>query len=159
MTGYCVPESALKVFQDGILNNEIQHVPSEIKKIAPGLVTFEGSDHPSVPIIWRFSEAISAIKAYEGSMVSYLAHKKFDIEPPKFKINTDHANLFYMSPIIWEMDPDNERIRFNEPKKLNKYMKDCQMHVVEGSEVYRNMATNIYRTKDNKYYHLHGRMR
>ena len=156
VNGYSVPENARKVFEEGILKNPLQNVPSKLKEISPALVTFEGSAHPSVPIVWRFSEAISAIKAFEGSMVSYLAHKRFQISPPRFKVNTDHANLFYMSPMIWVLDPHNERITFYNPNKLDKYMKDTQLHIVPGSEVYRNMATNIYRTKDNRFYHLHG---
>ena len=71
-SAYSVPKEAQKVFEKEILNNPlIPSLPSEIKE-AGKLVHFTGNDLPSIPINWRFAESVSAMKAFEASMLNVL---------------------------------------------------------------------------------------
>jgi hypothetical protein len=43
-------------------------------------------------------------------------------------------------------------------QRFAKYFRDCDIHSKGHTGMYRTMATNIYKTKDDRYFHLHGSM-
>ena len=43
-------------------------------------------------------------------------------------------------------------------EQFDKYVRDADIHSKGSSGMYRTMATNIYKTKDDRYFHLHGSM-
>ncbi|KAH7086143.1 CoA-transferase family III domain-containing protein [Paraphoma chrysanthemicola] len=162
--GYSIPEETRNVFQNGILDNPLiaQTLPSEIEEGAR-TVRFEGTDRPSLPINWRFAESISALKGLEASMVNVLLKKKYGVEPQEAVIDTDHAQLFFMSVLFNVIDPEGEAIGFASHgtaqgrASYNKLFKNCDLHG-QTSSPYRAAATNIYRCKDGRFFHLHGSM-
>lgn len=64
-----------------------------------------------------------------------------------------------MSVLINTIDPGGEAITFAPEKRAayDKYFKDTDVHKMASSP-YRANATNIYRCKDGRYFHLHGSM-
>jgi hypothetical protein len=76
---------------------------------------------------------------------------------------SDHAQLFFMSTLIWTLDPGGERLTLESaahPKQraaFERYFPNRDKHDMTSTQ-YRAAATNIYRTKDNRYFHLHGSM-
>jgi hypothetical protein len=63
-----------------------------------------------------------------------------------------------MSVLLNTIDPEGEKIDFASPASvMEKYIKNCDLHAASGS-LYRGAATNIYRCKDGRYFHLHGSM-
>jgi hypothetical protein len=67
-----------------------------------------------------------------------------------------------MSILLNTIDPEGEAIgSFSADPKAKrayeKYFKNCDLHN-GASTVYRTSATNIYRCKDGRYFHLHGSM-
>lgn len=87
-TNYSVQLEARSLFEDGILRNPLQKgLPSELEALAKH-VHFEGSSLPSVPINWRFAESISALKAFEATMLNLLVSRKYNVEPSDVTINT-----------------------------------------------------------------------
>jgi hypothetical protein len=62
-----------------------------------------------------------------------------------------------MSVLLNTIDPDGEAVGY--PKRLGyeKYFKDTDLHK-HTSSFHRASATNIYRCKDGRYFHLHGSM-
>jgi hypothetical protein len=78
-------------------------------------------------------------------------------------VNSDHAQLFFMSVLLNTLDPVGENIDFAammSPKgkaAYEKYFKDCGLHALGNSNL-STPATNIYRCKDGRYFHLHGSM-
>ncbi|KAJ4366163.1 hypothetical protein N0V83_007798 [Neocucurbitaria cava] len=163
-TAYSIPQSTQRIFEDGILNNPLiaSTLPKEIKECAKS-IRFEGSDKPSIPINWRFAESISSLKGLEAAMVNVLLKRKYGLQPQEVVINTDHAQLFFMSILLNKIDPEGEDIGFASGSTskgkaaYEKYFKDCDLHN-GSSSVYRTSATNIYRCKDGRYFHLHGSM-
>ncbi|KAF2127879.1 CoA-transferase family III [Dothidotthia symphoricarpi CBS 119687] len=157
---YSIPHEAQKVFQNGILENPLiaPTLPHDISECAQK-VRFEGSSMPSLPINWRFAESISALKGLEAAMVDVLLKRKYGVEPQEAVINTDHAQLFFMSVLLNTIDPGGEAIDFAAAGKpsYQKYFKDCDLHK-SGSSLHGFAATNIYRCKDGRYFHLHGSM-
>lgn len=93
---YSVQSETQDVFEKEILNNPlIPSLPPEIRD-AGRLVHFTGNSSPSIPINWRFAESVSALKAFEASMLNVLRAKKYGAEFSEVNINTDHASLFIM---------------------------------------------------------------
>ncbi|KAF2150294.1 CoA-transferase family III [Myriangium duriaei CBS 260.36] len=164
LTQYSVPDQTRKVLEDGILGNAsiVQHLPLEANKYAK-IIRFDGSDLPSLPINWRFAESISSLKALEAIMLSALLKRKYDIVPKEIVINTDHAQLFIMSALLWTLDPLGENVTpmstlTPEGKsKFSSYFPDCDLHH-STSSIYKYAVTNIYKTKDGRFFHLHGSM-
>ncbi|PSR99243.1 CoA-transferase family III domain-containing protein [Coniella lustricola] len=164
LADYSVPAEAKRVFENGILHNPLvqRYLPAEAAEAAKH-ITFEGSDKPSLPINWRFAESISALKAYEATVLNVLLQRKYGVDPVQIKINTDHAQLFIMSTLVWQMNPDKECFTlasYSDPKvkkAFEKYFPDCDKHNVYNQH-YRDSATNIYRTKNGSFFHLHGSM-
>ncbi|TKA68496.1 hypothetical protein B0A55_08796 [Friedmanniomyces simplex] len=158
-TTYSVPHEAQKILQTEILNNPlVPSLPSEIKD-AGHLVHFSGNDLPSIPINWRFAESVSALKAFEASMLNVLRSRKYQVPMSEVSINTDHASLFVMSPFMTKVVTED-----GKEAKVNVFdagtMKDfgfpsTDLHNCAG--LHRTLATNIYRTSDGRYYHCHGR--
>jgi hypothetical protein len=86
---YSIPQETQKVFQDGILKNQLiaSTLPKEIDECAK-TVRFEGTNKPTIPINWRFAESISALKGLEAAMVNVLLERKYGLEPQEAVINT-----------------------------------------------------------------------
>jgi hypothetical protein len=94
---YSVPREAQNLFEEEILKNPlIPSLPSEISDAAK-LVHITGNASPSIPINWRFAESVSALKAFEASMLNVLRAKKYGAKFSEVNIDTDHASLFIMT--------------------------------------------------------------
>ncbi|EGP91043.1 uncharacterized protein MYCGRDRAFT_65466 [Zymoseptoria tritici IPO323] len=161
--GYSVPNEAQRIFEDGILNNPlVPALPQEIKD-AGKLVSFSGNDQPTIPINWRFAESAAALTAFQASMLNVLRIRKFkdQCQLSKVEINTDHASLFFMSPFLTKVVEDGEPKTFpmSDTKTIeSKYgIKNTDLHKANAS-IQRVLATNIYKTKDGRFYHTHGSM-
>jgi hypothetical protein len=154
---YSVPQQAQQLFEEGILKNPLisKSLPPESLKYGEK-VKFVGSNAPSIPINWRFAESISSIKGLEATMLNVLLAKKYGVEPQDVVINTDHAQLFIMSTLVWTIDPDEENIKMGDPA-YTKYFPSWDLHR-QAATFHRDSCTNIYKTKDNRFFHLHGSM-
>ncbi|EME46193.1 hypothetical protein DOTSEDRAFT_70246, partial [Dothistroma septosporum NZE10] len=156
---YSIPKEARHIFVNEILYNAlVPTLPQDIKD-AGKLVRFTGSDVPSIPINWRFAESVSALKAFEASMLNVLRKRKYGSELSWVTIDTDHASLFFMSPFLAKVVEDGELKEIaRNPEKLEKYgFQNADLHRASASP-HRQLATNIYETKDGRFYHVHGSM-
>lgn len=157
---YSIPEECKILLENGILGSRLQHsLPAECKDLAK-YVRFEGSAAPSIAINWRMAESVASLKGLEAVMINALLGRKYNEKPQEITINTDHAQLFFMSALVLEVNPD-----FGAPisptpvreltAKYAKYFPNCDIHQM-ASSLYRRAATNIYKTKDDRYFHIHG---
>jgi hypothetical protein len=158
---YSVPEASNQVLINGILNSPKVKAPEYVKALA-SKAHFKGSDSPSIPINWRFAESISALKAYEGLSVAALISQKYKIEAPEVTINTDHAQLCVLSPMIasYQRSTDKQPVPFGHPDFQTitaQHFKNMDMYEAINFP-WNALATNIYKTKDERYYHIHGSM-
>lgn len=160
LQNYSVPKEAQKLFEAGILNNPpLPTLPWEIKA-AGKHVTFTGNDKPSIPINWRFAESAAALKAFEASMLNVLRIRKYKCKVSEVEINTDHASLFAMSPFLIKVLKDGKEqdchvFRAGDMEKVGFPSTDLHR---AGATPQRALATNIYKTKDGRFYHIHGSM-
>lgn len=160
VASYSVPLEARTLFNEGIVHNPLiaQHLPTEAIAFAES-INFVGSDRPSIPINWRFAESAASLKALEASMIAALLKRKYDTSISSVTINTDHAQLFFMSTLLNSVNPRSPSIADNIGmlSDRGKYIKNYDFHSMDSS-LYRKSVTNIYKTKDGRYFHLHGSM-
>lgn len=159
LSSYSVPSESQRLLTSALLKNPkiTKDIPQEAQAFA-SRVTFTGSRLPAIPINWRFAESAASLKAFEACMVAALVKRKYDVDLAGAEINTDHAQLFFMSTIVWQIHPDTGGvISFSNMDKLDELIPNYDFHKMSAS-LYRNCATNIYRTKDGRFFHLHGSM-
>jgi crotonobetainyl-CoA:carnitine CoA-transferase CaiB-like acyl-CoA transferase len=160
-TTYSVPSEARKIYQGGILKNPLiaKDLPREIHEFSNS-VHFEGSDLPSIPINWRFAESAASLKALEASLIAALLERKYNRKVASVTINTDHAQLFFASCLLWTIHPEaneSSQISAYNSEGVYKYIKNYDFHKMNSS-LHRINSTNIYKTKDGRFFHLHGSM-
>ncbi|KAI1279480.1 CoA-transferase family III domain-containing protein [Xylaria sp. FL0933] len=140
---YSVPVQAEALFWKGILENPLMgHLPQELRSLGR-LVDFDGNSRPLIMFNWRWAESIAALKALEATMLNHLLTRKYGIDPVRITINTDHSSCFIMSTAL---------ARVVEEKPAEFYM-----NVQRPPEsLHRMLATGLYKTCDNRFYHIHG---
>ncbi|TVY21169.1 hypothetical protein LARI1_G001481 [Lachnellula arida] len=159
--GYSVPDEAAKVFKNGILKNPLiaSNLPQDFETYAKS-ISFHGSASPMIPINWRFAESISALKGLEALFVNALLVKKYNIEPQEIAIDTRGADRRVGQ--INNADGSTLTTASFQDKAgkelFDTYIHDADIYSKGSTGLYRTMATNIYKTKDNRYFHLHGSM-
>ena len=148
-----------KLLQTGILNNPLI-APSLPKNAATfaSQITFTGHTQPAIPIPWRFAESVATLKALESIMISGLLEAKYNVPSQKVEINIDHAHLYVMSAMLTTVVIDGVPAKpFATDPAVAKFFPSGDIHRAGGSP-HRTCATNIYRTKDDRFFHLHGSM-
>jgi hypothetical protein len=160
LSTYSIPAESKKLLIEGLLENPkiAKDIPAEAKDFAKR-IRFKGTDLPSIPINWRFAESAASLKAFEACIVAALVKRKYDVEVTGAEIDTDHAQLFFMSTLLWQIHPDTDRVITTSKNlaALFDMIPNYDFHRM-GSSLYRHCVTNIYRTKDGRYFHLHGSM-
>lgn len=155
---YSVPAEARKVLEEGIFQNpRLKNVLPKGASDFADKITFTGNDAPSIPINWRFAESAASLKALEACVIAELVKRKYGKEISGATIDTDHASLFFMSTLLWQFAGSEPVSIFETAKKLNSLIPNYDFHRSQAS-MHRAAATNIYRTKDGKYFHVHGSM-
>lgn len=123
-------------------------------------ITFEGSANPSIPINWRLAESVATLKGLEAVLINIFIGRKYNEGPKDVHINTDHAQLFFMSSLMLEIDPALDAPVSPTPirdltEKYAKYFPNGDLHNM-ASSLYRRAAYNIYKTQDDRWFHIHG---
>lgn len=157
---YSIPNEAREVFLNGIINNAKQKdLPHEIQRCAEH-VKFEGSKLPSIAINWKFAESMAALKAFEAAMINVLLGRKYGQSPLEAVINTDHSQLLFISSLVLTINPPTHfEVNPTPIRDLSERYKDLftlQDPFNFASSFHRRASTNIYRTSDDRFIHLHG---
>lgn len=154
--GYSVIDEAYKLLHTAILD----HTQTS-KLLPPGIegylkrITFTGSTSPSIPVNWRFQESVSVLKALEGAMINALLHKKYGVEAEEIEINADHAQLFVISCLLTEIHAADGANVETEGFATTSVFPSCDIYR-NSATPYRTCAGNLYKTKDDRYFHLHS---
>ncbi|EGW35388.1 uncharacterized protein SPAPADRAFT_146575 [Spathaspora passalidarum NRRL Y-27907] len=126
-------------------------IPSELKQYAQSIEFHNDRAELSVPCPLKQTEMISALKALEATVALGLAHSRFTEVDNACKIDLQHALLFLMSTYCASVDGYFK----GDKKEVLKYLKPTDLNQAQ-SDPYRRMSANLYRTKDGRYYHIHG---
>lgn len=158
---YSIPQEARIILEHGILNNPkiARYLPREVADFA-SKVSIVGNAAPSIPVSWRFAESATALKAFEACLIATLVKRKYRVDIAGVEVNSDHASLFMMSTLVFTVNAGTEEafnVGYDGPQlaKLDRLIPNYDFHRHAASP-HRINASNIYRTKDGKFFHLHG---
>lgn len=160
VASYSVPQESKELLIKGILRHKRhQDLPQDLLDLVD-LVHFEGSSLPSVPINWRLAESISALKGFLAVLINALLIRRYNAAPLEVRINTDHAQLSYMSSMVLEIEPEftgpiNPTPIRGLTEKYSEYFPNGDIHQM-ASSFYRRASYNIYKCRDQRFFHLHG---
>jgi len=74
----------------------------------------------------------------------------------KYSRSSDHASLFFMSPMLAQFIKDGKPVSIDFISKDILDIIPSQDKHRAGASLHRKLATNIYKTKDERFYHVHG---
>ncbi|KAJ3930706.1 MAG: CoA-transferase family III domain-containing protein [Lentinula lateritia] len=140
MALYSTIEASKKV----LLSTFDQDLPvlPEIRELVDSVEFSTDSAEPLIPIVLKAHESFAALKGLEGIIAVALCKKRFGEDTKvKASVNCNHAALFPAMSFLSTVDG------------IPKIDTDLN-HVY--NNIYRRMLTNIYRTKDGGFYHLHA---
>lgn len=165
MSNYNFQKACEELFHSSVIENQKIKLSNEFKQLA-NKVKFEGNQEISIPINWRLGESISVLKAFEGLSILDLVQKKYKTNVEGITINTDLAQGFLMSfsrneLILLNGDDqttkENKKLLFGTPGYMEIHDKLVKnKDYFEHAITYNSTCTNIYKTKDEKFYHVHG---
>ena len=69
---------------------------------------------------------------------------------------SDHAQLFIMPVMLPVIDPLDVKIRRTDRERWYRFYPDGDKHHVLDGGNFVSASTNIYKTKDGRFFHLHG---
>ncbi|KAI9932539.1 hypothetical protein ASPWEDRAFT_100847 [Aspergillus wentii DTO 134E9] len=154
---YSVQTEAAALLRKGILENPslASNIPADASLAD---VEFTGNPNPNIPINWRFAESISALLGLEATWINALLKAKYNKDPVKVTIDTDHATLFIMAPLLVDTvdkngNPDSPHL--SPWERMMAAFPNPGRDLGQGS-LHRKAITNIYKTKDRRCYHVHG---
>ncbi|KAJ3729901.1 CAIB/BAIF family enzyme [Lentinula raphanica] len=149
MASYSTVETSKQVLLTAF-EHELPVLPEVRANIGCVELTTDSSE-PLIPIVLKAHESFAALKALEGIIAVTLAKKRFGEDKDiKAIVNCNHAALFPAMSFLSTVDG----LPKWDPGMKHK-IKDTDFNQVY-SNVYRRMLTNIYRTKDGHFYHLHA---
>lgn len=100
---------------------------------------------------YKFTEAISAVKGIEAIFVSAIAKHRYGKDTGSLTIDTDHATLFILSAFITTINGQGAM----GVVRNSKAVRDADIYD-SFKNTFRQQCTNVYKTKDGRYFHLHG---
>ncbi|KAJ6012055.1 hypothetical protein N7522_002410 [Penicillium canescens] len=158
---YSVPSESEILLRKGILENSVlsSNLPANADLLA-SFVKFSGNAKPNLPINWRFAESISCLKGLEAIWLNALLGAKYKQSPVNIEIDTDHASLFIMSTLLVDVvDEKGKPLEANLSviERLMSIFPNPGVDLGQGS-LHRAALTSIYKTKDSRFYHVHGSM-
>ncbi|KAG8412238.1 hypothetical protein J3458_014427 [Metarhizium acridum] len=132
MENYSVQRESQRILEEQLLKNE--------------------DPKPFIPTPCKITESVSALAALVAAAGSAVGADRYGIGYQNAKVDTDLATLFIESIILPTMN--------GKPAMEN----DCVLAELKKGDLYEmtkpihQQATNVYQTKDGKWYHLHGSM-
>ncbi|VVT58927.1 uncharacterized protein SAPINGB_P006454 [Magnusiomyces paraingens] len=148
---------SVKTIFDTLINDQSLPIPDAARDLARTNVTFEVPERGEgavdsdvvLPCPLKQCETVAALKAVEGSIGNAIAVLRYNT-PQKVSIDLQHAVLFLFMAYLATVDGKGKL----DPE-VKKFLKDTDLLQAQ-SNLYRRMSANLYKTKDNKYFHIHG---
>ncbi|EJT73691.1 CAIB/BAIF family enzyme [Gaeumannomyces tritici R3-111a-1] len=154
---YSIRKEADRIFRDVLLRDARLQLPAKVLELA-GRTSFNAPDTvdtPFLPVPLRFAEVSAALWALAGTLGSAVARDRFGAEAAggaqDVTVNTDLAALFLASAVLARVN--------------GKPLSDPAVAAVWGrydlgrmADPWRRFCTNVYPTRDGRWFHLHGSM-
>ncbi|KAL4961125.1 CoA-transferase family III domain-containing protein [Aspergillus stella-maris] len=148
---YSIQTEASRALHEHLLNDSSLNIPDSFKEAAKK-VEFVGDKDPFVPTPLKISESSAALNAYVATIANVISKERYGGEYRDVTVDTDVASLFLMSILL---------PRINGSPALENKTIQAAIHkgdIYEQGKPIRRQCTNVYKTKDGRWFHLHGSM-
>ncbi|KAF9774217.1 hypothetical protein IL306_007818 [Fusarium sp. DS 682] len=152
MSNYSIFTEASRVLKQVLLQDPKLKLPDSFVKAAEKVKFVGEDDQPFVLTPFKITESSAALNALVATAANAVAAERYGIDYQNVEINTDLATLFLESVLL-------PTIGGKPFVKIEKMLKElAKMDIHQMAKPIRRYATNVYRTKDGRWYHLHGSM-
>ena len=152
MTSYNINDEASRIFREVLVADPALDLHPSIKEAAQK-VQFNGGDgRPFVPTPFKMTESSAALTGLASAAASAVAADRYGIDYQDIEVNSDVATLFLESVAM----PTIDGTPFTANPQMKKELAAMDLH--DQASPIRRYATNIYKTKDGRWYMLHGSM-
>lgn len=152
MPNYSIVTEATRVLKEVLLQDPRLQLPDSFVKAAERVKFVGEDDQPFVLTPLKITESSAALNALVATAANVVAAERYGINYQDVEINTDLATLFLESVLL----PTISGKLFIQNEKMLAELAKMDIHRM--SKTVRRYATNVYRTKDGRCYHLHGSM-
>ncbi|KAJ5109645.1 hypothetical protein N7532_002290 [Penicillium argentinense] len=142
------PTQPTKILQTNLASNPTLSLPETIKTRLPSVHFTPEDSTPSIPTPAKLSES-SALWGLLGTFSAVIAEGRYSIPEQNVIVDVHSATLFPMSALLAKIE--GKGVWDAEVKGRMLYLDLGGIR-----EPYRSLASNIYKTKDNRFFHLHG---
>lgn len=152
---YSIQDESYRLLSSALLDHPLysRNLPRRAKEFA-SRIRFTGSQLPCIPVNWRFAESVATLKALEGMFTNTPLVGKYNVEPEAIEITNDHAQLFNIFCLLTSVSADGAASVESTGFDAKTSFPSCDLHGASASP-YCICASNIYRTKDDRFSHLH----
>ncbi|KAK7204888.1 CoA-transferase family III domain-containing protein [Myxozyma melibiosi] len=106
---------------------------------------------PILPCSFKECETVAALKGLEGSVAAALSELRFGPQTDEHvEIDLQHATMFLFMAYLASVDGHTKL----DPE-VKKKLVDTDFLAAQ-SDPYRRMSANLYKTKDGRFFHIHG---
>ncbi|RGP62973.1 hypothetical protein FSPOR_8957 [Fusarium sporotrichioides] len=152
MSNYAISTEASRILKEVLLRDPKLQLPDSFIKAAERVKFVGEDDQPFVLTPLKITESSAALNALVATAANVVVAERYDIDYQDVEINTDLATLFLESVLL----PTIGDKHFLQNEKMLAEITKMDVHQM--AKTVRRYATNIYRTKDGRWYHLHGSM-
>ncbi|KAH7153188.1 CAIB/BAIF family protein [Dactylonectria macrodidyma] len=152
MDSYSVQQESQRLLQEHLLDDKQLSLPSSFSEAAKK-IKFVGKDSkPFIPTPCKITESVSALSGLVAAAASAVASDRYGIDFQDAEVDTDLATLFLESIMLPTV---NDKSFLQHPGLQAEFKKG---DIYEMNKPIHQEATNVYKTKDGRWYHLHGSM-
>ncbi|CAG9947882.1 unnamed protein product [Clonostachys rosea f. rosea IK726] len=152
MCDYSIFSEASRILQDVLLADSRLGLPPSFVEASKKIKFVGGDEKPFVLTPLKITESSASLTALVATAANVAAAERYGIEYQDVEVNTDLATLYLESVLL----PTIGGKHFLENKQMATEL--GKMDVYQMSKPIRRNTTNVYRTKDGRWYHLHGSM-
>jgi hypothetical protein len=167
---YSSLEEAKKILSNLLESDTSPSIPPQAAKISADVRFIAARDFPYLPIPFKETETIAALKAIEGGIANALASVRYGLSnPPSLTINLEKATAFLFQAYLatvgghGKLDPQVKQLLKGKRLSIN-VERFCSISIGTDTDLlkaqsdpYRRMSANLYETKKpGDYYHIHG---
>ncbi|KAH7133253.1 CAIB/BAIF family protein [Dactylonectria estremocensis] len=152
MDSYSVQQESQRFLQERLLDDKQLSLPRSFSEAAKK-IKFVGKDSkPFIPTPCKITESVSALSGLVAAAASAVASDRYGIDFQDAEVDTDLATLFLESILLPTV---NGKSFLQHPSLQAEFKKG---DIYEMNKPIHQEATNVYKTKDGRWYHLHGSM-
>ncbi|KAJ0348279.1 hypothetical protein COL154_008309 [Colletotrichum chrysophilum] len=152
MSSYTISAEATRILNDVLLADPGLNLPPSFKDAAKKVKFVADDDKPFVLTPLKITESCASLTALLATAANVAAAERYGIELQDVQVNTDAATLFLESVLLPRVGGKS----FVQHPQMMKELSKMDLHRM--SDPIRRYATNVYQTKDGRWYHLHGSM-